>query len=160
MPIAFLLFVLIPIAEMWLLIEVGSQIGALATIGLVMLTAVIGLALLRQQGFSTLMRAQQRMESGQIPAKEMGEGIFLAVGGALLLTPGFMTDAIGFACLIPGVRQVIMGALLKRMQFVSVSSFQRGSQQGPFSQSKSQSQDFNAVSGDHETVEGEYKRED
>src|SRR5690606_19661020 len=100
----FLLFVLTPIVEMWVLIKVGGVIGALPTIGLVLLTAVIGLALLRMQGFATLLRARQKMEEGQLPAKELVEGIFLAVGGALLLTPGFVTDALGFACLLPGTR--------------------------------------------------------
>ena len=84
-----MLFVIMPVVEMWVLVEVGSEIGALTTIGLVLLTAMLGLALLRQQGVSTLMRANQRMQSGQLPAQEMVEGIFLAVGGALLLTPGF-----------------------------------------------------------------------
>lgn len=124
MPIVFVLFVVIPVTEMWVLIEVGSRIGALPTIGLVLLTAVIGVALLRQQGFSTLMRAQQKMNEGQIPAKEMGEGIFLAVGGALLLTPGFITDFVGFCCLIPGLRQVLMGLILKRLQIVTLQGTQ------------------------------------
>lgn len=112
-----ILFVIMPVLEMWVLIEVGSQIGALTTIGLVLLTAMLGLALLRQQGVSTVMRANQRMQSGQLPAQEMVEGIFLAVGGALLLTPGFVTDAIGFACLIPGLRQILIGRLLKKAIF-------------------------------------------
>lgn len=104
----FLLFVITPIVEMWVLIKVGGVIGALPTIGLVLLTAVIGLALLRQQGFATLLRARQKMAEGQVPAKEMVEGIFLAVGGALLLTPGFVTDAIGFFCLVPGLRHLLI----------------------------------------------------
>ncbi len=112
-----MLFVVMPVLEMWVLIEVGSKIGALTTIGLVLLTAMLGLALLRQQGVSTIMRANQRMQSGQLPAQEMVEGIFLAVGGALLLTPGFVTDAIGFACLIPGLRHIIIGRLLKKAIF-------------------------------------------
>jgi UPF0716 protein FxsA len=108
-----LLFIVMPVVEMWVLIEVGSRIGALTTIGLVLLTAMIGLALLRQQGVSTLLRANQRMAAGEMPLQEMVEGIFLAVGGALLLTPGFITDTIGFACLIPGLRQVLIGSLLR-----------------------------------------------
>lgn len=154
MPIALILFILIPIAEMWLLIEVGSRIGALPTIGLVLLTAIIGLALLRQQGFSTLMRAQQRMAVGEIPAQEMGEGLFLAVGGALLLTPGFITDAIGFSCLIPGLRQAVMGRLLRRMRFVQMGSSHWQTRQGPDSGSRPQD------TGANNTLEGEYKRED
>jgi UPF0716 protein FxsA len=100
----FFLFVVLPILELWLLIQVGSKIGALSTIILVFLTAIVGSWLLRQQGLKTLMSARSKMEAGQLPAKEMAEGICLAVGGALLLTPGFITDAIGLACLIPGIR--------------------------------------------------------
>lgn len=110
-----LLFVVVPVVEMWLLIEVGSKIGALPTIGLVLLTAMIGLALLKRQGVSTLTRANQRMAAGEMPAEEMVEGIFLAVGGALLLTPGFITDVIGFCCLIPGVRNILIGRMLKNV---------------------------------------------
>lgn len=110
-----LLFIVIPVVEMWVLIQVGSRIGAWTTIGLVLLTAMIGLALLKRQGLATLMRANRRMEAGEMPAQEMVEGIFLAVGGALLLTPGFITDALGFCCLIPGVRQVLIGRLLNNV---------------------------------------------
>ncbi len=105
MPYLFLLFVLIPILEIALLIQVGSAIGVLATIAIVILTAILGTAMLRQQGLATLQKAQQRMQSGQLPAQQIGEGMLLLVGGALLLTPGFATDAFGFACLIPASRR-------------------------------------------------------
>ena len=78
-----LLFMLIPIVEMWILIEVGGWIGALPTIGLVVLTATIGLSLLKQQGLSTLMRARRKMDEGAIPASELASGVMIAVGGAL-----------------------------------------------------------------------------
>ena len=106
------LFLVIPIIEVYLLIEVGGIIGAGWTILLIVLTAILGVNLLRQQGVSTLMRANQAMSQGQIPAMEMMEGIFLAVGGALLITPGFFTDAIGFVCLLPFTRRGIIRALL------------------------------------------------
>ncbi|MEE9333848.1 MAG: FxsA family protein [Granulosicoccaceae bacterium] len=105
MPYIFLLFVLIPIIEIALLIQVGSVIGLLPTIGIVILTAVIGTAMLRQQGLATLQAAQQRMQSGQMPAQQIGEGLLLVFGGALLLTPGFATDAFGFLCLFPVTRR-------------------------------------------------------
>lgn len=101
----FLIFMIVPVLEMWLLISIGGWIGALPTIALVLLTAVIGVNLLRQQGMSTFMRAQERLATGSLPALELLEGLALAVGGALLLTPGFATDAFGFACLIPISRQ-------------------------------------------------------
>lgn len=101
----FILFVLMPIAEMWLLIKVGGLIGAGATILLVLLTAVIGAGLLRWQGISTLLRANQRLAEGQLPAEEIFEGLIIAVSGALLLTPGFFTDGLGFLGLIPITRR-------------------------------------------------------
>lgn len=112
----FSLFILVPVIEMIVLIRVGSVIGAFSTIGLVLLTAMIGITLLRHQGLSTLMRAQAKMQEGTLPAKEMIEGIFLAVGGALLLTPGFITDGIGLCCLLPGIRHVLIAFGLRRFQ--------------------------------------------
>ncbi|MFZ9022162.1 MAG: FxsA family protein [Litorivicinaceae bacterium] len=109
-----LLFMLIPIVEMWILIEVGGWIGALPTIGLVVLTATIGLSLLKQQGLSTLMRARRKMDEGAIPASELVSGVMIAVGGALLLTPGFVTDALGFALLIPQTRKWLLIKLIDR----------------------------------------------
>ena len=109
-----LLFMLIPIVEMWILIEVGGWIGALPTIGLVVLTAVIGLSLLKQQGLSTLMRARRKIDEGAIPASELVSGVMIAVGGALLLTPGFVTDALGFALLIPQTRKWLLFKLIDR----------------------------------------------
>ena len=109
-----LLFMLIPIVEMWILIEVGGWIGALPTIALVVLTATIGLSLLKQQGLSTLMRARRKMDEGAIPASELVSGVMIAVGGALLLTPGFVTDALGFALLIPKTRQWLLFKLIDR----------------------------------------------
>ncbi|GAA6150682.1 FxsA family protein [Pseudoteredinibacter isoporae] len=118
----FLLFIVMPVLELWLLIQVGGQIGALNTIALVFLTAIVGTWLLRQQGLRTLFQARSKMASGQMPAKEMAEGLCLAVGGALLLTPGFITDAIGFACLIPGLRSAIIAGVIKNMQVHTVHS--------------------------------------
>ncbi|WP_445354910.1 FxsA family protein [Microbulbifer sp. EKSA008] len=118
-----LLFIALPVLEMWVLIAVGSEIGALPTIGLVILTAVVGVTLLRRQGISTLMRAQEKMQAGNIPAKEMVEGIFLAVGGVLLLTPGFITDFFGFICLIPGLRNLLLGFILRHVKVVPPQHF-------------------------------------
>lgn len=157
-----LLFVVMPIMEMWLLIEVGGRIGALATIALVLLTAMTGLALLRKQGFATLMRANRKMAEGQLPAAEMAEGIFLAIGGALLLTPGFVTDAVGFACLLPGVRQLLMGGVVKRMmargQFRAQGSFQAGGfSAGGFGQGPSSRSDaFSTRGSEGDIIEGDY----
>jgi UPF0716 protein FxsA len=112
--IKLLLFIFVPVVEMWLLITVGQQIGAVSTIGLVLLTAFIGVSLLRYQGAAALLKARSKLSSGELPAREIADGLFFAVGGALLLTPGFVTDVIGFACLTPGIRTVIIGFFASR----------------------------------------------
>jgi UPF0716 protein FxsA len=110
-----LLFFIIPIIEMWLLITVGQHIGAIPTIALVLLTAFMGISLLRYQGAMTLLKARMKMNAGEMPAREMADGVFFAVGGALLLTPGFVTDVIGFACLTPGIRTVLISFFAKNL---------------------------------------------
>lgn len=151
-----LLFVAVPIIEMIVLIKVGGAIGALSTVALVFLTAAIGLGLLRQQGPSTLLRAQQKMATGEIPAKEMVEGVFLAVGGALLLTPGFITDAIGFCCLIPGIRHVIIAWGMRHIRFSAAASQTGGYHAGQGSRGPT-----GRVDGEgHTTIDGDYTRED
>jgi UPF0716 protein FxsA len=127
----FLLFIVMPIVEMWLLITVGAEIGALATISLVLLTALIGAQLLREQGFDTLWRGRRKLEEGQLPAQEIIEGIILAVSGALLLTPGFVTDIIGFAGLIPPLRVLFVKQMLRRMVVTDLhgNQFRPGAQE-------------------------------
>tara|TARA_A100001388_G_scaffold273833_1_gene256347 strand:- start:548 stop:943 length:396 start_codon:yes stop_codon:yes gene_type:complete len=111
-----IVFMLVPVAEMWILIEVGGWIGALPTIALVVVTATVGLSLLKRQGLSTLLSARQKMNEGSIPATELVSGVMLAVGGALLLTPGFVTDAVGFVLLIPQTRQWLLFKLIDRFR--------------------------------------------
>ena len=105
--IVFLIVLIIPFAEIYLLLQVGSIIGALPTIFLVVFTAVLGAWLLRRQGFATFRRFQENLAQGVIPAYEMIEGPIILLGGLLLLTPGFITDVLGFACLIPPLRKKI-----------------------------------------------------
>ena len=109
-----IIFMFVPVVEMWILIEVGGWIGALPTISLVVLTATLGLSLLKRQGLSILMSARRKIDEGSIPASELASGVMIAVGGALLLTPGFVTDAIGFALLIPQTRQWLLFKLIDR----------------------------------------------
>ncbi len=103
----FLGVLFIALAEIYFLLQVGSIIGALPTIFLVMFTAALGASLLRQQGFATFRRFQENMAQGMIPAYEMIEGPIILLGGLLLLTPGFITDVLGIACLIPSLRKKI-----------------------------------------------------
>ena len=116
MPYLLLLFIAIPIVEMWLLISIGRHIGALLTISLVVATAVIGVHWLRQQGFSTLLKLNERLSAGEMPAREITEGVIITIGGALLLTPGFATDALGFACLFAPSRALLVKSLFSRIQ--------------------------------------------
>ena len=93
-------FIVLPIIEMYVLIKVGGNLGALNTVLLVLLTALIGFSLLRVQGFRTLMNAKNKLGMAQLPAEEIISGIFLAIGGALLLTPVFLNFCfvVGYAC--------------------------------------------------------------
>ena len=114
MKLLFLLFLVVPLVEIYLLIKVGSAVGAANTVALVVLTALIGAFLVRAQGFSTLARVRGQLNQGQVPALEIIEGLFLFVAGALLLTPGFFTDTIGFVFLTPPLRRLIIRSLISR----------------------------------------------
>jgi UPF0716 protein FxsA len=108
MPLLILALIIgIPLIEIYLFIQVGGSIGVWPTIGVVILTAVIGTALLRQQGLATLARAQADLDRQQFPVRELFNGVCLLIGGLLLLTPGFLTDALGFALLIPPLRAIL-----------------------------------------------------
>ena len=134
-------FIVLPILEMYFLIQVGTFIGAFNTIALVLLTAIVGLFLLRQQGFQTLLNARNKLMQSELPAEEILTGIFLAVGGALLLTPGFVTDFIGFICLIPFTRHFLMSKVASSLFNVSDFSVKKEKIEG-------------------ELIEGEYKKDE
>ena len=108
-----ILFVGAPLVELYVLIQVGSEIGALPTIALSIFTALLGSVLVRQQGFSVLFRAQQMMANGEAPAFEMLEGAMLLLVGLALLLPGFITDAVGFLLLIPPLRRAVILWILR-----------------------------------------------
>lgn len=118
--ILFLLFIVVPLIEIYFLIQVGQHIGALSTILLCILTAALGAVLLRIQGILTLHRAQEKLRKGEIPADNLLEGLILLITGALLLTPGFVTDAIGFLCLIPSLRSLLALKMLHQAFHVHV----------------------------------------
>jgi UPF0716 protein FxsA len=102
-----LLFILIPVVEIAMLIEVGSIIGTGNTIAVILLTAIIGAYMVKLEGLGVMYRIQQNMNQGTFPAEEMINGMMILVAGALLLTPGFFTDAIGFLMVIPVTRNLI-----------------------------------------------------
>ncbi|WP_294949286.1 FxsA family protein [Sulfurivirga sp.] len=109
----FLALLLVPAVELFFLIQVGSVIGALPTIALVLLTALVGAWLMRQQGLMTLQRLQVQLAQGMVPEQAMLEGALILLGGMLLLIPGFITDALGLALLLPGVRHRLAARWLR-----------------------------------------------
>lgn len=150
MPILFLVFVLVPIIEIALFIQAGDWFGLAPTLMMIVVTAVIGVSLLRRQGLSTLYKAQEKMNHGEIPAMEMVEGIMLAVAGALLITPGFFTDTVGFLLLIPAIRHYLFNRTIRnRVQF------QNQGMHSPFDE-----QPFKPSHHENRTIEGEYKETD
>lgn len=123
MRIPLLLFIVIPIAELLLLFQVADLIGGGWTLLLVIVTAFIGISLLKRQGLSTWQRASGRLRGGQLPGQEIIEGMMLAFAGALLLTPGLITDAIGFALLTPPLRHRIARRVMRSGTSVMFGSF-------------------------------------
>jgi UPF0716 protein FxsA len=110
--ILFLLFITIPLLELYVLIEVGSGIGGLPTILLCLFTAALGGMIIRWQGLTTLLDAQRRMTMGELPAEHGFHGLLLGLAGLLLFTPGFITDTAGFLLLVPPLRTLIINRLL------------------------------------------------
>jgi len=140
-PILFLLlfFIALPLIELYVLIQVGSEIGALSTILLSILTAILGTALVRHQGLSLLMRVHRQLDRGETPALEVLDGALLLVAGLFLLLPGFLTDAVGFLLLLPPLRQWLIRRTLPLSPLTPGAEPPR---EGP------------------RVIEGEYRRED
>ena len=110
----FPIFVVVTLAEIYVLVSVVQAIGGLSTVLLVVITAFIGTSLLRQQGWSTMAKAQQSMAEGRTPAMEMLEGVVILVSGILLLTPGFLTDGLGLLGLMPWSRHYFINQFLEK----------------------------------------------
>lgn len=161
----FLLFLSIPLIEIYLLIEIGGIIGAPATVFLVVFTAVLGALLLRHQGFYTLQNVQKQMARGEMPAMAMLEGVCLVIGGVLLLTPGFITDSMGFLLLIAPSRRYIIRRLIPGISvFSTQSSSNNGSADNESADFQQQNIDHKARKGTRKhkptVIDGEYRRED
>lgn len=139
--IIFIIVLIIPFAEIYLLLQVGGIIGAFPTIFLVVFTAVLGSWLLKQQGFATLQRFQASLAQGTLPAYELLEGVLILLGGALLLTPGFITDMIGFTCLIPQLRSKIAKYVVDNKLIQTIHPFQ-------------------PKAAEKDVLEGEFRKED
>ena len=130
MPFAVVPFLLltIPILEIAVFILVGREIGLWPTLGFVLLTAVAGSVMLRWQGLATVNRLRADLAAQQIPARALGDGALLIVAGLLLLTPGFVTDAIGFSLFLPPVRNALYQFLASRVNVAHFGHFEASSQ--------------------------------
>ncbi len=147
----FFLFAVLPILEIAILINVGEIIGGWYTMAIVIVTAFAGAHLVRQQGIQTLMQAQQKMQLGTLPGQEMAEGLLLVIAGVLLVTPGFVTDGLGFLLSLPTTRPLIAKSLLKKMSVQAIHpNFKAGAGAGYGSQK----------TGDNDIIEGEFEHKD
>jgi UPF0716 protein FxsA len=151
-----LLFIVVPITEMLLLFEVSDYIGGWWTIFLVMVTAVIGVQILKLQGLSTLLRFNQRLQSGSLPAQEIVEGMLLACAGALLLTPGFITDSLGFMFLLSPLRRALAARTLE-MGLMRVIA--EGGSSGFYYSSSGHARQAGRSEHDHPVYEGDFDKE-
>jgi UPF0716 protein FxsA len=149
-PLTFLLLFGLPLLELYILVKVGTIIGAWPTILAVIVTAVAGSFVMRWQGATTLWRVRETMNRSEMPAQEMLEGAMLIVGGVLLIAPGFITDVLGIICLIPPVRKVLASRLLIRLLHSSNIHVHIPGQ----SRDRRNGQD----SSDGRTIEGDYTR--
>ncbi|MDP6581605.1 MAG: FxsA family protein [Vicinamibacterales bacterium] len=102
-----LLFIAIPVIELFLLIEIGQRVGTLTTVGIIMATGVVGASLARQQGMSTLARFRADLTASRLPADPIVDGVLILIAAAVLITPGLLTDLAGFLCLIPAFRRLV-----------------------------------------------------
>lgn len=149
MRVFLLLFLLFPVIELAVLIKVGSAIGVLPTLLLVIGTAILGSVLLRVAGVATAWRAREKLARGELPEQEVLEGLFIAIGGGLLLLPGFISDIFGVLCLIPFTRRLLVNKVRQRAQ-------EQAMRQRAFAD------DLAARSGQTRpnVLEGEYERRD
>ena len=116
MAVLFLLFLAIPFVELFVILQVGRAIGALNTIAVLILVSVVGAWLVKREGLGVLRRAQERMSRGSVPGRELVDGVLILFAGALLLTPGFVTDAVAVLLLLPPVRAAVRGAATRQLR--------------------------------------------
>jgi UPF0716 protein FxsA len=117
----FLAFTIIPVVEIYLLIQIGSIFGAFTSIAMVVFTGFLGAYLARIQGLQTLFRIQESMREGRLPSGELLDALLIGVAGLVLLTPGFLTDTVGFVLLIPSTRNAIKSWLQSKIKTQNMS---------------------------------------
>jgi UPF0716 protein FxsA len=164
----FVLFIIIPIIEIFVLMQVGAILGVWPTIAMVIFTAWLGAKYVRQQGISTLNSVQTKIAEGQMPSDEIVTALMLLVAGVLLVTPGFVTDFLGLSLLIPAVRHTIAGSVMSHIS--SNNTSEQGFQFHSHSQNQNQD-DFSKqpespfqknIQPPHQgqTLDGEFERKD
>jgi UPF0716 protein FxsA len=147
----FVLFTVVSLLEIFILVKVGSFLGALPTVALVVVTALIGSALVRSQGLQLIQQYQKRIAKGEMPGQQLVEGLMLIITGVLLVTPGFVTDFCGLMLLQPAIRGAIAKTLLANIQFSPATMT------GGFSQTHA---DFSKSNIDNDVIEGEFELKD
>lgn len=115
LPVLFLVFLVVPIVELAVIIQVGQSIGVLNTIALLLVVSIVGSWLVKREGLGVWRRFRQQMESGRVPGKEVADGMMIMLAGALLISPGFVTDCLGILLLLPPVRAAIRGSILRKL---------------------------------------------
>ena len=111
-----LLFIAVPVVELFLLIEIGQRVGTAATIGIIVATGIAGASLARRQGISTLARLRGDLAAGRSPADPIVDGVLILAAAAVLITPGLLTDLVGFLCLIPALRRLVKRYLREKFE--------------------------------------------
>lgn len=154
-----LLLVGLVLLELTVMIKVGSVIGALPTVGLLVLTAVLGSSLVRSEGIKTLLTAQQKMQLGEMPGREVMGGMMLALAGLLLIIPGFVSDIVGILLLQPWLRNMLADKLIGSNQFrMPMGGFQ--ARQQPFEPGPDDDRPGQSPRGGGNTIEGEFERKE
>jgi UPF0716 protein FxsA len=115
-----LLFLVVPLVELYVIIQVGQAIGALNTVGILLLDSLIGGWLMKREGLAVFRRLQAKLEHGEVPGSELVDAFLILFGGALMLTPGFLSDLIGMALLLPPVRIVVRRVLARRFKAMAI----------------------------------------
>lgn len=161
--VLFLLFIIVPIIEIMVLMNVGAILGAWPTIGIVIFTAWLGAKNVKQQGIATLQSVQTKMAQGEMPSDEIVAGLLLLVAGVLLVTPGFVTDFFGLSLLVPQIRKALIKSVQQHITTASVASGQgfgfhaQSYQQNPFT---NETNDLDEQKHQGHTLDGEFERKD
>lgn len=158
MPWLPVIFIVLPFSELMILLKVGAEWGVLPTLGLIIVTATVGYQLFRHQGLHTWRRVNEQLNQGQVPERDLVEGIVILLAGALMITPGLITDAIGLLCLLPFTRRWLIKRLAKR--FISrVNIYSHAPHQGPNSAPSGRVYEGEVAAANEQSVKDQQKLE-